>query len=568
MSVLYDAPPSVAFESGLSWVLKEKVLVKWQDTSTERELYLGQCTPTKKEVPLTLWIGRNEGHGLLVVMLQFTASYYVNERKKSVTMFLLPVSGVRIDGCDGFPSIALYDLEPPVRDQMKESYPDMSDEKRFLHLRMHQASSQVVMPARNNPPSTIGTASHLILLLKSLSEATTFDAYTNYSSFAKTALMCASTAVALGQSMPAMNLRRMYNSNGALFNAWHHYLPQHDAKHIPDPRHSSKRKRKRHTSPADPPPPPPYAAKPGYCRSEHELAPAPSYLVEVPESDHSHASEQLDSESVRDVVPESPVGLLQDVTTMSAHVHAPVTHPSHMQDMSQHVQSQHLITCDNPAEAARAPLLIETDAPALSLPALPLSRDRAPFCLSHLPLDSDYRPIDCQADVSSVLRRSLTNWLYEMKKMDSDMHERPEIFSFLMALGTVAQQGDVGEFVKIKAKCMATVLEENTIKVSDSRPMPVVTPKRRVQNLIRWLCGCVLDIETVIIDDLKTLSRTAYAWTRRLQDISDRKSILEDERRPGNGIDELEEAYMFQEAVCISNFCVTFGQVLKIYGRR
>ncbi|KAF1346942.1 hypothetical protein BDV97DRAFT_229805 [Delphinella strobiligena] len=567
MSINYDPPTSVAFESGLSWILKENVLVKWQDTSTGRELYLGQCTPTKKEVPLTLWVGRNEGHDLLVVMLQFTASYYVKERKKSVTMFLLPVQDVRMDSCEGFPSIALRDLESPVCDQMKESYPDMSDEKRFLHLRMHQTSSRVVMPARNTPTSPMGTASHLILLLRSLSKATTFDAYMNYSSFAKTALTCASTALALGQSIPAINLRRMYDSNGGLFNAWEHYLPQHDAKDNSDSRHSSKHKRKRHTSPGDVPPPP-YAAKPGHCRPEHELGLTPSYLVEVPESDHSHASEKLDSASVRDVVPESPVDFLQDVTSTSAHIHPPATRPFQMQNSSQHVQSQHLVTCNNPAKAARTEVLVGGDAPALLLPALPLSKDRAPYCLSHFPLDSAYRPINRQADVSSVLRRSLTNWLYEMKKMNSNMHERPEIFSFLMALGIVAQQGDVEKFVKIKAKCMATVLEENTNKVSDSRPVPVVPPKRRVQTLIQWLCGCILDIETVMIDDLKTLSRTADAWTRRMQDVSDGESLPEDERRPGNALDEAEEAYMFQEAVCISNFCVMFGQVVRIYGKR
>lgn len=531
MSTSYDCPPSVAFRNELSWKLKESVLVKWKDTDTGKELYLGQSTPTSKNVPLILWIGRghNESQDLLVILLQLTVTYYVSARKKSINMFLVPSSELRMNGDRDFFPVALHDLEASVRHQMHHSEPDLPEQKRYISLAMQPTSSDVVMPLRNasasdskgnaQPKPIQGTALHLVFLLRSLSEATTCCAYMDYSTYAATALRNTAVTLDNGSTLPAFDLQRMYNSNGGALNAWEQYSDK-DAdmrleKYITNPRHPPKRKRKRNLSPVSSEKagvsddvPPPYIE--GHI---HEQSTNPSIssdaVIVVPQSDAASTPKRLDHHLAEDTVPETPQYPLHDVPDIGAKSHVLLHQP-------------------------------------------------APYCLTSLPLASDYHPIRDKDSVSDVLHASFTNWIYEMRKLYRTMHEHPEVFSLLMALGPVVQNGDVAKFVDIKAKCTMIALRESTaLQASQNISVATLTetPERRVQTMIRWLCGCILDIETVMMEDFKVLSQRAAAWTERLRDHPQPDDDAQE--------DDAEVAYMFHEAICISKVCVLFGNVLR-----
>lgn len=632
MSASYRPPPSVAFRPELSWILKESVLVKWQDKCTREELHLGQSTPTNEEVPLSLWVGRghSEGQDVLVVMLQLNVCHYVSSRKKRKTMFLLPSSDLRIDGHEDFSPIALHDLDSSVRHQIHQLCPDIPEQKRFVRLTVKSTSSQVVMPMRSDIASAStshtkqmhGTALHLVLLLKSLSEAASFNVYMHYSSYAVTGLNSALSALQRGHTLPALDLPRMYNSNGGACKAWEQYLDlkeiARDSEHVPNPRHPKRKRRRDHSPDLREDIPPPYVEKPRAGQSADLFDPNVSGLIEiiVPESVHAYTPRELSNDAIGDVIPETPLGVQQPASPVSysgvvcdAPATLGATLPAQSQELTafegvvQVAQIQHParpliseraargqeslpgspVNHSHPERATQSPLPVEHVAQALQspvLPVLPVLQPRAPYCLPHLPLASDYKPIRCKDDVSNTLNASLTNWIYSMRKIHLHMHEIPEIFTLLIAFGPAVEHGDVRRFVYLKARCTTIVLRESTAIKSASGSLALTvaeTPERRVQDMIRWLYGCVLDIETIMMDDLKELSQRAVAWTRRLQAEQPQDKQLNhsvgSEKHPqctiGDAftieeeIDDTEAAYLFYEATCIAKLCVLFGHILR-----
>ena len=236
-----EPPLCLALSKEVRWVLREPVLVTWQDsTYAPGEMHsLGQPCPINGTTAVTLWVGEDSTTGKMVLLLHLNIVRRVACRPKAFEFFLVLLP----DSCRvaETPSTEQSRLAPDVLKRILDAYGLQKAEEesrayRWLHIPFAQDQpSNVLMNIQpKNAKAFKGTPLHLLMLFRSLSRSQKFDVYARYSDYAKRSLANLCERLKSGVSIIEIDLKTAYAGEGGQFNNWEQYNPQEFKPSVPD----------------------------------------------------------------------------------------------------------------------------------------------------------------------------------------------------------------------------------------------------------------------------------------------------------------------------------------------
>ncbi|KAJ5894674.1 hypothetical protein N7495_006365 [Penicillium taxi] len=496
----FDPPTSLALEGDISWKLKEPVLVIWRDS--DQTLSLGQPCSFNSNTPtlVTMWVGETPDKKLAVVLLQMTISFKVSSRKKSFDLFLILPSDKL---CVMDNTISINEVPPDVYQRLEQARSESSERRRLSHLKFQlDCPSQVLMNVQPTSAKPIsGTALHIMLLLKSLSQVLSFDAYIGYSTYAIQALRTLKTGLDSGARTPEVDLKNAYAGAGGSLDNWEQYNTEHFARSANDIAPSRKRPR-RGSSSSTPPRQKDFSSQ--YIQELEPSNPPPYVQLEEapPTNPKNSHSEVLVARTDSDYAP-SPVLALSDDGD-----YIPETPPKPIVGVQD-------ITND-PSIATTNPIVEPND---------------------------------------TTLRTSMTSWILAMKRVDGDFYKAHRLHPVLLSLASAALRQDTDQFIKAKARGTTIVLAKDaaaTIMGQRIHTTHQETPKllHEQEMLTSWMYGFDLNTDVVMLPVLRVMALWAVAHKTH----TNAKSRMVDQIGDDAKTAELEKSFRRCEAECIAEF--------------
>jgi hypothetical protein len=528
------------------WVVEKPCFVSWSDKE-EGSLCLGQLSPLNSTSKLTINIGWRSDE--LLIALHLPVSIRASRHPRDFFM-IIP--------CDFDSSIVDADFAPVQADERLESA-GLGDCNLFRIPFQLAIPCDVVMPRAKRQKPVKGTPRELMSRLKSLSEASSFDVYFRFDTYAQLELRRIFDSLAVKQlKSPALLLGSMYDGRGGGVNLW----PNQGLDIEPD----NKRCEPHSASPQkDIPAPPPYTqiTIPSLDLNKPQSS-EPHVDVQVPCSDAGIASASRTTDSDGEGVPETPFwARMQRILDYRS----PSTEDSRrgifkraasVDSLPDARHRKQVRTCCSPLIG---PLIRETSAPVVIkvdkatavthhevVPPYQGSRDHAsprPEPLirdASAPLPAGFDKVatvaNHNAEPSRDRAEEISCWLYSAWSVLPDAHHI--LRSQLLALGATQ---DADAFAEVRVECSTKLAFVAARAPKHHLSIPPLTQisdaEEQVKEVVQWVNDVRSDADIALVHDLAALAGAAM-------DAVD--SVLEKEDRM--------ELFSMLKARCIAFACV------------
>jgi hypothetical protein len=528
------------------WVVEKPCYVSWSDKE-EGPLCLGQLSPLNSTSKLTINIGWRSDE--LLIAFHLPVSIRASKHPRDFFM-IIP--------CDFDTSIVDTTFAPVQSDERLESA-GLGDCNIFRIPFQLATPCDVVMPQAKRQKPVKGTPRELMSRLKSLSEASSFDVYFRFDTYAQLELRRICDSLAVKQlKTPILLLDSMYDGRGGGVNLWLNQgldLELDSKRCEPHPESTQKN--------ISAPPPYTQDTVPSLDLNEarsHD----PVVDVQVPCSDAGIAFISTTTDSDGEVVPETPfwarMQRILDYRSPSIEDFRRDTfkRAASVDSLPDARHRKQVRTCRSPLigpliRETSAPIIIEVDKATTVthhevVPPYQESRDHASPCLEPLARGA-IAPVPVELDSATVAANHdtefprdkverVTRWLYSAWSVLPDAHHvlRPQ----LLTLGATR---DADSFAEVRIDCSTKLAFAAARAPKDHLGIRLLTQmsdaEDQIKEVVQWVNSVDSNADIALVHDLRALAGAAM-------DVVD--SVLEKEDRM--------ELFLMQRARCIAFACV------------
>ncbi|KAH7033963.1 hypothetical protein B0J12DRAFT_680026, partial [Macrophomina phaseolina] len=482
----------------LDWVVASNVFVKWHDGDGFPQ-YLGRLPPYTGNAGLSLMLGRSKQDAHDQLLLFHLAVRLHASSKERPQDFFLPIPADFFDTGDPLNlSNETAKNIVPIHWQVKQSA--LAELERVMRVKISlRYPGFVIMPAINRSKKVLGTPRKLLLLLRSLSQATTFDAFLPDYERPKTALDALATGVRQGLMRTSpLRFRSMFDGRSGKRNNWEVFGMAEDG-------------------PADDLDSDAVEAPP--CYSEGGAI-AAILEGDKARADAGHAEAEPEPTQLFTSLEPTQADTPSDYIQVWRSACQSSRHDSGESTSSPDAVSDSVLRPSPPVEAAPGAELRDQKRPRSSGSDGATSRfspnkRRAAittppyYCsLATGPPSSRDRPVASfhamDGDGAVSLFDEMATWLYHAWDLDWNTHLAMQ--NSLLALGYHARESSLADFDVVKGRCTSElVFRPEGVLGSDERIMP----RHDIAEMVTWANSLLRRAEQVLFVELKGLADAA-----------------------------------------------------------
>lgn len=525
------------------WVVQKPCFVRWPKGKEGGEPNLGQLSPVNSTSRLTVNIGRRFDELLIALHLPISSR---NSKRPRDYFVVIP--------CDFETDNVDKTFAPAQADEELKSA-GLGDCKSFRIPFRRSIPCDVIMPRDKRRDPVQGTPKELLKRLRSLSEATSFEVFFRFDTYAQLELCDIFELLAEKKlKTPTLLLGSMYRNHGGAMNLWHHQGLDLEVQSKRGGFHPE-------THQQDMSIPPPYTRD---NITSPDLS-EPLLDVQVPCSDAAIGPVARNTTSEDEGVPETPfwarMQRILDYQSPSANYRR--------KDQYKRVASVDPLPDTRQEKRIRAyrspsigPLRWKASAGVIVDASGPVELNQVTTMISHgvdsatSPEESSWRPfastpaslpLDWSADKTFAMHHDvdspfdkaeeIAHWLYSAWKVLPSAHHK--LRTQLLALGVA---DDANTFAQLRVDCSTKLAFAAALASKQEPNKPLLTEtsdaEEQVREVVEWANGVRPDADTVLVYDLAALARAAI-------EVADSVSEKEEKMR----------VFLVHKARCIAFAC-------------
>ncbi|KAK0610265.1 hypothetical protein DIS24_g12104 [Lasiodiplodia hormozganensis] len=482
----------------LDWVVASDVFVKWHDEDGIPQC-LGRLPPHAGNAGLSLMLGRSK-HDADDQLLLFHLSIRLHaSSKESPQDFFLPIP---TDFLDTGGPLSLSDEHAeniiPTAWQVERSV--STELRRVMHVKTRlRYPGFVLMPAIKRSKQVLGTPRRLLLLLRSLSRATAFDAFLPDCERPRAALDALAIGVRQGLAKTSpLQFRLMFDGRSGKRDNWEAFGMAQDGLENGSGGNAAE----------DPP-----------CYSEAGASAIGSEGDDKARADAEYVEVEPEPTQPFNSLEPTQADTPSDYIQFWRSACQSSRHQSSESTGSPDAVSDSVLRPSPPFEAAPGTELRDRKRPRSSGSDGATSRfpsdKRAAFTTPPYHPSSAAEPLSSRelsvphshatdADGAVSLSHDMTTWLYHAWDLDRNIHVAMQ--ESLLALGYHAREGSVAEFDVVKGWCTSELVFRPEGVLGSVKP---IGARRDVAEMVTWANSLLRGAEQVLFVELKTVADAA-----------------------------------------------------------
>lgn len=490
-----EAKINKALGVDFQWVVADRVIAAWEDEGQAHDVhYLGRLSSHNRKAEFSLMLGHlPEEENVSLLLFHLPLRVRAGSASKPIDLFVvIPVESFHSASPLSVGAATASEIPEPHLDAIKSAGLDNCPNVLRVQFNLKEPG-YVMMPRMKVKSALVGTPRELLLNLRSLSRALSFNVYLKRNTYSQVALANFSSAVLQGDARtPALRLKSMYLGRGAKRDAWD--LFGLNASDTPTKAVNPLAAKALESDREDGAPPPPY----------EQAVQTPTPSPEKPEqeavtSNHGEEQEEENDEEprapnvlVRGSVspieeenvaePRTPNALVRDGVSFVSETPppAPAAHPAPQQIPQKRAfaDAESPTASDTEAEetrkrASKTFLPLFASSSSLIPGSPPLLEQRRPHSISsqapNTPPPPRQHPTPAHSSIeptppppsppqhdslpTETLLREIATWLQDGWVVDAHAHQK--LLLPLLALGYQARRRDVAAFDLVKGRCTA-----------------------------------------------------------------------------------------------------------------
>ncbi|OJD33986.1 proline-rich receptor-like protein kinase perk4-like [Diplodia corticola] len=497
----------------LKWVVADRVVATWEDEALHAH-FLGRLSSHNKKADFSLLLGHSpDDRNACLLLLHLPLRVRPGAGSKPTDLFLILPP-------EAFNSPTPLDITTASTSEFPNSHLDLlksaglSDSINAVRLAFKlRDPGYVLMPRIKLKNELLGTPRELLLALRSLSQATSFDVYLKRSTYSQVALSDFRAAVLDGSArMPRLRPKSMYQGRGAKQDAWELFgLHANDAgpsKEKPSTARSGESDREG-------------SAPPSYKEVVVKASPPPFEKPTKGPVACTTAEKASGAPQTPDALGRGSISVVEETPSAAEPPTEPPPRKRTFAEAESPTASDNETEADSrkkgPKSLVQLPLFADGSSPIPGSPPLTERPHSSPPASTGPHLPSARSPGPSQHDLSTEdLLREIATWMQDGWAVDAHAHQK--LLLPLLALGYHAHRRNLRDFDLAKGRCTSLLYIRLAAPSTRDVAVPLpLSPARAVvdveddmAHLVAWANGSVFrGAESVLREETALLGAAA-----------------------------------------------------------